>query len=115
MAYSSKIRLYVEPDSLHCQWNDLKNAYKRADLQAALLLGVLLSQTSHGPFLSATNQYMRQQVAELLSESMDQSDFDCLREAMLKDRYNDATRDFPESPRDIPELSSIQSLSIFAL
>ena len=104
----------MEPDSLHCQWNDLKNSYKRADFQPALLLGLVLSQMAHGPFLSGSNQWTRQQVADLVSESMADSDFQSLRESMLRDRYNDPT-ELPESARDIPELRAIQSLPIFEL
>ena len=46
-------------------WNDLKNSYKRADLQPALLLGIVMSQSSHGPFGSDHHQWTKQQTAEM--------------------------------------------------
>ena len=110
--FNSRLRIYIEPDSLHCLWNDVKNAYKRSECQPALLLGILLCQTGHGPFLSAGNQWTKQEVAELLGETMTESDFQDLREAMLQDRYNDP-RGLPDSPSDIAQLPAVQNLPIY--
>ena len=112
LMYGSHLRIHVEPESLHSMWNDLKNAYKRADLQPALLLGIVISQMAHGPFLSGANQHTRQETAELLSEQLSHADFQALREAMLRDRYYDEA-EIPEEPTDIPKLQSVRSLPIF--
>jgi hypothetical protein len=112
LMFNSRLRIYIEPDSLHCLWNDVKNAYKRSECQPALLLGILLCQTGHGPFLSAGNQWTKQEVAELLGETMTESDFQDLREAMLQDRYNDP-RGLPDSPSDIAQLPAVQNLPIY--
>ncbi|CAL1172051.1 unnamed protein product [Cladocopium goreaui] len=113
LLFNSKLRLYVEPEALHNMWNDLKNSYKRADLQPALLLGIVMSQSSHGPFGSGHHQWTKQQTAELLAESMTTSDFENIRESMTRDRYGDTT-DIPESPSDLPDIPSVANFPIFA-
>ena len=112
LLFNSKLRLYVEPEALHNMWNDLKNSYKRADLQPALLLGIVMSQSSHGPFGSGHHQWTKQQTAELLAESMTTSDFENIRESMTRDRYGDTT-DIPESPSDLPDIPSVANFPIF--
>ena len=112
LMYGSNLRIHVEPEAVHCMWNDLRNAYKRADLQPALLLGIVMSQMAHGPFLSGAHQATRQDTAQLLAEELSHADFQALREAMLRDRYYDES-DIPETPSDIPTLRSVQSLPIF--
>ncbi|CAK8995796.1 unnamed protein product [Durusdinium trenchii] len=108
LSFNSRLRLYTEPDSLHSFWNDLKNSYKRADLQPALLLGITLSQMSHGPFTSGSNQYTRVQTAELLSEILTEDEFQALREAMLRDRggREDYVNHIPEQKEDLPSLAA---------
>lgn len=115
LSFNSRLRLYTEPDSLHSFWNDLKNSYKRADLQPALLLGITLSQMSHGPFTSGPNQYTRVQTAELLSEILTEDEFQALREAMLRDRggREDYVNHIPEQKEDLPSLAAVQNLSIY--
>ena len=110
--FNSSLRLYVEPESLHCVWNDLKNSFKRADFQPALLLGTVISQMAHGPFLSGGHQWTKQRTAEIISETIDDSEFQALRENMLKDRYG-SLNEIPQKPQDIPELSSVENLPIF--
>ena len=93
-------------------WNDLKNAFKRAELQPALLLGIVLSQMAHGPFLSGGHQYTRQETCEIIAQQLSHDEFQALREAMLRDRYYDDA-EVPESPEDLPTLSSVANLPIF--
>lgn len=97
---------------MHCMWNDLKNSFKRADCQPALLLGIVMSQMAHGPFLSGANQHTREETAKIIAETISQDDFETLRESMLRDRYGD-TNEVPEKPADIPNLSSVETLPIF--
>ncbi|CAL1149171.1 unnamed protein product [Cladocopium goreaui] len=113
LVHNCHLRLHVEPESLHCCWNDLKNSYKRADFQPALLLGIVMSQAAHGPFLSGSNQWTKQQTAQMIAKTIGHSEFQTLREAMLKDRYGD-TNGVPETPADIPELDSVENLPIYA-
>jgi hypothetical protein len=112
LAYNAHLRIYIEPECLHCQWNDLRNSFKRADFQPALLLGIVLTQMAHGPFGGGGHQWTRQQTAEIMSETMSDGDFQALKEAMLNDRYGDSG-EIPETPQDIPELKSVASLPIF--
>ena len=104
----------MEPEALHCCWNDLKNSYKRADFQPALLLGIVMSQAAHGPYLSGANQWTKQQTAQIIARTIGHSEFQALREAMLKDRYGD-TNGVPETPDDIPDLDSVEFLPIYVL
>ena len=110
--FNSSLLLYVEPESLHCVWNDLKNSFKRADFQPALLLGLTISQMSHGPFLSAGHQWTKQRTAEVIAETIDDTEFQSLRESMLKDRYG-SMNEIPQTPQEIPELSNVRNLPIF--
>lgn len=110
--YGSNLRIHVEPESLHSMWNDLRNAYKRSDLQPALLLGIVMTQMAHGPFLSGAHQTTRQETAQLLSEELSNADFQALRDAMLRDRYYDSA-DIPETPNDIPGTSKRSIIAYF--
>ena len=47
-----------------------------------------------------------------MAQQMDLTEFASLREAMLKDRYNQEEH-IPETPEDIPELASVENLPIF--
>ncbi|CAK9082746.1 unnamed protein product [Durusdinium trenchii] len=114
LCYNSGLRLYAEPESLHPMWNDLKNALKRAEFQPSLLLGILLSQASHGPFDSGAHQWTKQECVKVLSKELSPSDFAELRECMLKDRYGQLSTDIPDSPEDLEDLSAVQHLPIFA-
>ena len=112
--YSSHLRLHVEPESLHAYWNDVRNAYKRSDCQPALLLGIVISNMAHGPYMGGGNQYTREEVAELLSQKMSRDQFEELTESMLRDNYGDNTA-IPDSPGDIPDLPAVRNLCIFAV
>ena len=112
LMFNSRLRLYVEPESLHCIWNDLKNSYKRADFQPALLLGILITQMAHGPFLSGGHQWTKERTAEIISQTITESEFQALRENMLNDRYGEIT-EIPQTRADIPHLRSVENLTIF--
>ena len=113
LQFNSQLRIYVEAEALHCFWNDLKNAVKRAELQPALLLSIVLTQMAHGPFLSGHHQWSRQETAQLLSESISHNEFQALQEAMLFDRYGEDGMEIPQCPEDIPHLSAVQHFPIF--
>ena len=114
LQYNCHLRIYVEAEAMHSYWNDLRNAIKRAELQPALLLGIVLSQTSHGPFMSGHHLFSKQEAAELLAREITSSEFQELQEAMLYDRYGESGLPVPETSSDIPELSAVKHFTIFA-
>ena len=73
-----------------------------------------MSQAAHGPYLSGANQWTKQQTAQIIARTIGHSEFQALREAMLKDRYGD-TNGVPETPDDIPDLDSVEFLPIYVL
>ena len=112
LSYNCQCRIFCEPEELHGSWNAVRNAVKRADLQPALLIGSVMSQVSHGPFTSGQNQFNREQVVDILADSMPSADFQALRESMCMDRRGEGP-EIPEDAGDLPNLEAVKSLSIF--
>ncbi|CAE7881470.1 unnamed protein product [Symbiodinium sp. KB8] len=105
LSFNCRLRCFTEPEALHASWNDARNAIKRAELQPALLLGSVMSQAAHGPFNSGHNQFSREQIAELMAETLGAGDFECLKEAMLMDRCGEDGAEIPQAAADLTDLS----------
>ena len=80
------LRVYIEPEPLHNYWNSVKAAVRKANLEPALLIGLLLTRIDHGPFLSGSNWVGKNECVRKLASEMSDLEFNNLVEDMMYDR-----------------------------
>lgn len=109
------LRLFVQPESCHSQWNDVRNGIRRCGLQHTLLLSAVLCNCAHGPFSGAKNSWSLMEAAENLATTMPAETFDRVVEQMMEDLQLDDedSESLPQQPADLPNLPALKNLPPF--
>ena len=109
------MRVFIQPESTHSSWNDVRNSVRRAGLQHVLLLSLTIANVGAGPFGSGRNKQSMQEAADSISESIKPEEFDTLIDMMIQDRgllCDDGS--LPTTPSDIPKLPIVANHMTFA-
>ena len=114
LSHELGLRLFIEPEACHSQYNDCRNSLRRCGLQHTLLLSATMSNAAHGPFAGGRNKWTLDEAAESLTR-MSTNDFADLVDLMAEDLGCDPedTELLPESPADIPLHRSLKNLPPF--
>ena len=113
---SSKLRLFITPESTHACWNDTRNSLRRTGLQFTILLATVINNCGHGPYRSGGNQLSFEEAAHDLAKRMEYSEesFQELVDGMASDlgvEIDDPS--LPQAPDQIPNLPAIRKLPVF--
>ena len=107
-------RVHSEPEYAHPAWNNVLLSIKRAGLQPAMLVSVLLSHVNHGPYSSGKTMEVKRELGEAWIQRMDSNEFEQLREQLAFDRCCDIDDDeVPTEPEQLLAEPTIAARGIF--
>ena len=111
---ATKLRLWIQPESTHNSWNDVRNSIRRSGLQHTVLLSTVLSNCAHGPYRSGANKRSFQEAAIHLSENISLESFQQLVDSMAMDMGLDSDDPIlPQEFEQIPEQPAIATFPVF--
>ena len=115
LSYGLGLRMWIQPESTHSSWNDVKNSCRRSNFQHCLLLATVMSNMAHGPYRSGRNKCTIQEAAKSLVQTMSHEEFNDLVDRMAIDRAVSESEDdsLPDAPEQILDLPAIKNLPVY--